>query len=338
MVIAVLLAAFAVHAAPRQAPVTPAPALEFRLGPSVRWIGPTLLEVSYELANTGSDAVYVAQFPGPALAISCATAEGGGIGATAGGAWSRDGTLARKYYIRIAPGEALLGSRVVEVPPACVREASVSGVYQTEDAPAWDLPIAPGNRFVAAPLAIDLAQRAPGRYAPAWGCALQVVVTPAPAARIRFGYFFHGPENPLIPASLRTVETTFGASLRLRGSDGQRFRFLRTPMFSMRAEFDSVVVRRDSEAFAFVFPDEPDNARLVTEAEWRTAQTSRAAAADVFARAPRAIPPGRYTVTAELPLMLPDDGTARLGLRAPGALARAFPACEDAEFVVPRRE
>ncbi len=337
MVTAVLVAALAGSAIAPQAADRGATALAFRLEPSVEWIGPALLKVGFELANPSDAAVYVAQFPGPSLSISCAT-EQGGIGAAAGGAWSNDGTLARKYYIRIGPGEALLGTAVVEVPLDCVRDVRVFGVYQAEDSPAWDLPLAAGRRFTATPLAIDIARRPPGRYATAWGCALQVTVGPGAATAIRFGYFLHGSANPAIPASLRTGETTFGSSLRLVRSDGARFRFLPTPTFSMRGELETFGVRRDTEAFAFVFPDGLDNARLVSEAEWHAAQASPAAAASVYAHGLRAIPPGRYTVTAELPLALPAAGGSRLGLRAARSGVRAFPACEDAGFEVTRRE
>ena len=85
--------------------IDPPPSLRFALDSRVEWITPVLVRVHYELTNVTSAPLYVAQVPGPAASVSCRTASGG-IGGSAGGAWSHDGTLARKYYIQIASGEA----------------------------------------------------------------------------------------------------------------------------------------------------------------------------------------------------------------------------------------
>ena len=47
--------------------------LRFRLHEPVRWLDEAWLVVPYELENTGPTPVYVAQHPGPSLAVTCAT-------------------------------------------------------------------------------------------------------------------------------------------------------------------------------------------------------------------------------------------------------------------------
>lgn len=138
--------------------VDPPPSLRFALDSRVEWITPVLVRVHYELTNVTSAPLYVAQFPGPAASVSCRTASGG-IGGSAGGAWSHDGTLARKYYIQIAPGEALMGHHVVQMPAACVADVQILAVFQAEDSAAWGLTLARGSRFFAEPLSVDLAGR-----------------------------------------------------------------------------------------------------------------------------------------------------------------------------------
>jgi hypothetical protein len=113
--------------------------------------------VQYELVNVSGANVHVAQFPGPSVIATCET-EHGGVGGAAGGAWSKDGTLARKYYLQLAPGEALMGEAIATVAPECRRNLQALGVFQMEDSNDWGLAI-PGRRIAANPLPVAIESR-----------------------------------------------------------------------------------------------------------------------------------------------------------------------------------
>ena len=132
--------------------------LRFVLGPDPRWLTPQQLVVHYELVNVSDASVYVNQFPGPSVLAGCET-ETGGIGGAAGGAWAVDGgQLARKYYLQLAPGEALMGEAVATVSPDCRRNLQIMGVYQMEDANDYGFAI-PGRRITADPLPVPIEKR-----------------------------------------------------------------------------------------------------------------------------------------------------------------------------------
>lgn len=126
--------------------------LKFRLHEAVRWLDEAWLVVPYELENVGPTPVYVAQHPGPSLVVTCSTG-GGSLGGVPGGAWSTDGRLARKYFVRLASGEALFGEKSVQVAAECRSGLKVLGVYQSELGSAWGLNV-PRQRFYAEPLVV----------------------------------------------------------------------------------------------------------------------------------------------------------------------------------------
>jgi hypothetical protein len=131
-------------------------ALAFRILEPARWLSNEWLVVRYELENVTSAPAYIAQHPGVSMIVACTTDQGitGGV---PGGAWSSDGQLARKYFIRLEPGEALMGEKTVEVPVECRSGIKVLGVYQSELGDAWGLAV-PGQRFYATPIPVTRAK------------------------------------------------------------------------------------------------------------------------------------------------------------------------------------
>ena len=132
-----LLAAHPGIAQPAEAP--PEPTLELVLGPGFQWVEPHRLLISYEVLNTGEEAVIVSQQPGALLGVSCQT-ENGFMGSIPGGIACGPTEIGRHFSLELGPGQALPGEKVVKVPEECVRAIEVEGVFDTVTARDWEAP------------------------------------------------------------------------------------------------------------------------------------------------------------------------------------------------------
>jgi hypothetical protein len=140
LVLGLVASAFPGIAQPSEAP--PGPTLELVSGTTYEWLKSDLLLVSFELRNTGTESVVVAQRPGLLLSMSCRT-EDGSCGLMPGGmACSTPAGLARGTFLELGPGEALLGEKVLRIPEdcECVGDITVTGVFEALSAKGWDLP------------------------------------------------------------------------------------------------------------------------------------------------------------------------------------------------------
>lgn len=126
-------------AQPPEATPEPEPTLELVVGPDFQWMEPDLLRISFELRNTGTEPLVVAQRPGLFLGLSCLT-ENGARGIIPGGIACGLRGAAGDSFLELRPGEALLGEKVVKAPEECVGDITVWGEFQTLTADAWDLP------------------------------------------------------------------------------------------------------------------------------------------------------------------------------------------------------
>jgi hypothetical protein len=141
LVLGLVAAAFPGIAQPSEAP--PDPTLELVSGTTYEWLESRLLLVSFELRNTGTEPVVVAQRPGVLLGMSCATKGDGWCGSMPGGvACTTPEGLARGTFLELGPGEALLGEKVLRIPEECecVGDITVTGVFEALSAKGWDLP------------------------------------------------------------------------------------------------------------------------------------------------------------------------------------------------------
>lgn len=118
-----------------QDPASPIPgirdSLSFTLGPASRWLSRDILSVAYTVSNHGTEGQYLGQHPGASAWLSCSLKGGGMIGSAGPGAHSEDGSLPRRYFLRLAPGEALLGEVTVRVPVECLQVITLSGAYES---------------------------------------------------------------------------------------------------------------------------------------------------------------------------------------------------------------
>ncbi len=124
-------------AQPPEAP--PEPSLELELVTD-QWLKPDLILVSFELRNTGTEPVVVAQRPGVLLDVSCPTdAAGAMAGIIQGGVACGPERPELGRFVELRPGEALLGEKVVRAPKECVGDVTVTGRFEALSARGWDL-------------------------------------------------------------------------------------------------------------------------------------------------------------------------------------------------------